>query len=772
MRRPSPALAVKLTALSAVFPFVLFATPPAAAQCFSGVRDAPPIQGGLLQVGLASTFDINPDCRLALRASDACSGVPPAPGARTFADLVRQLAPTATATPRFVFACPPGGSTSGRETLALADCTLSSFNRLYVRVQSSSRGVQVSREPPPNDALCGWSTSRMYVVPTTTPPIFADTLSLRGFFVPTGANTPPVPYSSNLAVYMSAPTGATALLVGTIRPNDSRTPLQTVLDARGALLAGHPTNTLRPFELRLGPDGSVVLVAPDAVLLHEFLESIAAEGTSLRSATTPSPSPTATFVPIRGGAAIPAAMNSAQTGMSFPSQIVEAEMRDRFGSIGASLVPTLEDWNRILQHTLICGVGGQTRYQNAPSMGQAALERFTVSDATCVRASDVVGMQSLPSIPLTLNRHVTTVIPHVDRSPLPRDPQPAVVSDGGITILATGDSITLPQTYAWRFCTLPTAGTRGTCEVVPGSSVQLTTSGLAQLVAVPRDCATAACTAGRNGLAVRRIVVIDPERDWMPVGLGVPRWQEVSWEGSAAIVREGWHSARTALRIAPSAFVAIPSDEPRQLQADLVDGAWDSPSAAHTALLTVRVSTDSRCPTSATENLDAARMAPSQLAWAHLGERTTANGFRCIARVRLVGRARFVASVSLDERRFATFTARIGGASWVGAFTDFRGGGLTLAQDLFSVAWEPIHHPVFGRIGLELASQIHANGVWDGSSWGDFGLTPLTARFSIGPFFPRSIPLEVALGWRWMPSVLSTGTPFEHSAFLMLGAHF
>lgn len=415
------------------------------------------------------------------------------------------------------------------------------------------------------------------------------------------------------SLYAARPGGEVALRIGVFRTQRVVTPLQNHLRSVG-LEARSPVAQPALLAARWDPRGPGLLLAPtEHALSSELLWPelrTAAEAGLLWIARQETDAPPVVLGTVQleaeqGEAGQPAAIR-------LPDTAIRDRMRARYGEEGDALVPTASDWEAVFGELAVCltpsyhdtrtaAVGGPVPDPRAcAALGGLTLMQTAATEASPTRFCIQHGMQVL-------------------------------TSDGARQELGEPECFTLPapgssERPPYR---IGIAGTRvalergeGLCVTVDGEALEPTEDGDYRLPAgllEIRQGGGEGC-AGRQGLARLRMPVIDPQREWHPVGLytggdpdaleceggdGQCPWQALPHDESTHFAYvEARHQLEFRLSTSPAVAAAINEDPAHGVQVTqdvpLLSGVSGRFPGARDSAVVAYASRDAQCPAGAT----------------------------------------------------------------------------------------------------------------------------------------------------------------------------
>jgi hypothetical protein len=488
-----------------------------------------------LPVTLATTFRTVAGCEYGLAPDPRqLTDVPPAE--TDFTTLAELLRAPAGARPRTIYGRPrsPGALTESVFREGCTDTLLDDQSFFDARVDTSTREIVVSRitppptvtapfarpAPPPPD--CGASRTVLRFIPLdserSSPPAVARVPA--PFTLPVSARrivinvAPP----GGFAVYAARSTATDdtpGLLVGRVQHFDPYTALR-----RAFTTATSPSPWLRPTWNSRGE----FVFARDRVLRDRDLWNelvTASDGDALWLAETPENTPPGESPRVLGHVPVAASGD----GLVLPEGYVQRAMSDRYGREGSALVPTLDEWDALRRRLQVCVVD---RYASAHAPPPERLP----SSASCVRLARVAATVS------TLPAQATTAPPRevcIHRNtwdltatgilrtgaledaciPLPSMPSPVAAAPLTRLVVTVGDRIALRGADEYNLFACVDNQCRVLHEGPPERGARLWRAGFVEVRRAPSlEAATSA-----EGVTLARFVVIDPARDWHPVGL-------------------------------------------------------------------------------------------------------------------------------------------------------------------------------------------------------------------------------------------------------------
>lgn len=413
------------------------------------------------------------------------------------------------------------------------------------------------------------------------------------------------------SLYAARPGSAVGLRVGVFRTQRVVTPLQNHLRSVG-LEARSPVAQPALLAARWDPRGPGLLLAPtDHALSSELLWPelrTAAEAGLLWIARVESDAPPVVLGTVQLEAGQPGAQGEDPAAIRLPDTAVRDLMRARYGEEGDALAPTASDWEALFGSLAVCltpsyhdtrtaSVGGPVPDPRAcAALGGLTLMQTAATEATPTRFCIQHGMQVL-------------------------------TSDGARQELGEPECFTLPapgsaERPPYR---IGIAGTRialeggdGLCVTVDGQAIEATEDGDYRLPAgllEIRQGGGEGC-AGRQGLARLRMPVVDPQRDWHPVGLytdadpdslaceggeGQCPWQALAHDEATHFAYvEARHELEFRFSTSPAVAAAINEDPIQGVQVSqdvpLLSGVRGRFEGARDSAVVAYASRDAQCP--------------------------------------------------------------------------------------------------------------------------------------------------------------------------------
>lgn len=498
---------------------------PAAAQsspCFrvSGTSEA---AGRRVQhvVGLTSTVRLSSECTYS-RSVEGPWASPEALAGREvdFLELLHHLGgaqPTAGgADPRFLFGRPPGVAPSAEpssfHTLILRYCThylLEEQLGFHALPGGSDGGLRIEREPAGGAQQCDASEVELRAVSgegellSTSQPAGDQTLSVsqRALELPRGDWT----------LYAARPNGRVGLRVGLFEARGVSTPLQRRLRRVGLEPSDGAPAPLLATRWTAEVSGMVLAPTDEGLALDLLWAELrtAADAGLLWLARTDLPGSEAPVITsaVELESADPAAIR-------FPDRPVRRYMNERYGPAGEAMTPTLDDWRQILAPLALCltpsyleqrrpGIGASTPDPGSCGALSTLVALETAGGGGGGRGTGVClqrGMQVMSAERARWTAHEGE--PECLALPGAAEPMP-------FRVATMGDRLTLEQ--AGDACVL--IDNRPLSPDADGA-YHLDRSGLLEV----RVGGGEGCT-GAQALSRLRLPVLDPEREWHPVGL-------------------------------------------------------------------------------------------------------------------------------------------------------------------------------------------------------------------------------------------------------------
>ncbi|MGF1468150.1 MAG: hypothetical protein ACFCGT_18680 [Sandaracinaceae bacterium] len=490
-----------------VLAFALALAAPAGAQprCFRpGEGEA---ERGPQVAGIADPLRLEPGCEYALASGGPWRSLPALTGRTTdFLEVFQTLASEAAppdGDPRVVLGRPRGRPDAPQQSVLLRYCEHFLLEeQLGLAAIPEGRGFRIDRT---DDRTCGADRIEVRAVRGADYPGLATVtgeavlgVDDRSLALPFGEWT----------LFAARPGGPVGLRIGVFRAQRAVTPLQNHLRrARASDAAPSPL-----VEARWAPGSpGLVLTPTDRTLQQDLLWPelrTASEAGFLWLATAEEHPRVVT--PLRLEAGGPGALR-------LPDSVVRDAMVARYGEAGRSLAPTGADWRRVLGALRLCLTpsyqDGRTaaRGEQVPDPGMcAALGALTSLDGAASGGSAgqlclAPGMQVMRA----------SGAGRRDEGEEACDPLPAPGASGAVPrrITVVGDRVRL---VGEDLCVLldnqPLAPAEGEAE----GTFLLSRSGLLEV----RRGGGPGCAA-TQALGLARLPVLDPEREWHPVGLAV-----------------------------------------------------------------------------------------------------------------------------------------------------------------------------------------------------------------------------------------------------------
>lgn len=519
-------------------------------QCFSvdgGDRGA----RGRVQhvVGLASEVRLSDRCSYALSAQGPWSSASALVGRSTdFLELMRLLTgsdehPEGSGDPRFIFGR-PNGSTSATaaqgdlQSLILRYCShylLEEQLGFRVIPNGTEGGVRIVRVRGAEQQQCSADQLELRIeegaasrLLSSTPRGSTRRLEISGdeVVLPRG----------EWAVYAARPRGRVGLRVGVFRARGVSTPLQNYLRTLGLGERG-PSAPSPLLVAHWEPERDGVRLTPteqassDGILWAEL--RTAADAGLLWLARAPRGRGEGSDAPVVVQDVVLEA--GRPQALRFPDRPVQEHMLERYGEAGAALTPNFQDWGAIFRDLALCLTPSYLEQQDgrpgvaAPDPGSCAAFRSVIEiepsgggaggsgARVCLRRGmQIIGAEGA-RWGATSEEPVCFPLPRGDE-PMPR--QMAVVGDSltvengaGLCLLIDNQRIE-PEGGVYHL------RRSGLLEVRQGGGV---------------DCAST------QALSRLRLPVLDPEREWHPVGLHTDEEEALcsSEEGESGATDEG-----------------------------------------------------------------------------------------------------------------------------------------------------------------------------------------------------------------------------------------
>lgn len=577
-------------------------------------------------VGLTTIVRLNERCRYSLTSQGPWrqpGGL--ASGDTDFLALLHHLRSQSeggrdeSSDPRFLFAIPaaPAGDAADSaaadapHTLILRYCVhylLEEQLGFRVVPYGSDEGLRIERVAGSADR-CGSNSIELRAVEGSAAPQLLAGPGDPMHTMEVGGNNLTLPHGE-WSIFAARRGGRVALRVGVFRARRAVTPLQHHLRTVGLSGEEEP----RPlFATRWRPDTSGLLLIPtrhalERELLWPELRTAADAGFLWLARRR---SPDAAESPLVMGNVVLEAGEPAA--MRFPDRPISEYMRERYGEAGESMTPTLDDWSRIFSDLAICLTpnyysGTLARVGSAaPDVGSCAafaslvtLEEGGAGGGSAPRVCIQRGMQVMRADEARWEEHEGD--PQCLRLPSQGQQMP-------FHVVTVGDRVTLENG-------------EGLCVLVDNQPLEsddgaytIERSGLLEV----RQGGGEGCTS-RQALTRLRLPVIDPEREWHPVGLhsrrrgdGACRDEEGNETGSCpwralshdeqdvfAYVRPR-HALEFRLSTSPAVAAAVNRDPEAAVQISqdvpLLSGVEGELEGARAPGLVTFVSADASCPT-------------------------------------------------------------------------------------------------------------------------------------------------------------------------------
>ncbi len=562
-----------------------------------------------LPVTLATTFRTVPGCLYGTTPDLVRAQSVPA-GETDFATLAARLDPDAHGeAPRSLYARPQGAG-GALESVFRAQCTTTLLGPDAVfdlRTATATRFPVVQRNTPP---ACAAERLELRFLPAPAGGAVRPSFSAEVGSTVLAVNRPSVTVETtgDFLVYAArATTGgrpSVGMLVGTVRPGDPLTPLRRAF-------AG--TTEAPWLRADWGDDGALSLHQAAGLSDDAWAEfATAASADALWLTDIPRPDNPGAAPKVHGSVRLLG--DEGRGGVAVPLRLVSEMMRRRYGPASAAMVPTLTEWQGLLHQLQVC---------LAPSYAAAHApppERLPPA-ARCARLANVMAALSLPEavaspLPqqLCIQRgtwrlragapEAAATLPPVCL-PLARVPASAEERPGATEIVTVGDRLAVSGDATGLYACID-----NTCRVLHADEGEAgLTAWRGGLLEVRRARSLDAALSS-EGVTLVRAVVVDPGRDWLPLGLvQTPRppgspdrpWSSLVHDEPAvfAFVRRVSHLS-FGLTLSPAAAAAwnVPG-APTLLGAEIpVAGGFQGaagppPSSALVAL----VRADAQCPT-------------------------------------------------------------------------------------------------------------------------------------------------------------------------------
>ncbi|MDO9021637.1 MAG: hypothetical protein Q7V43_32220 [Myxococcales bacterium] len=208
--------------------------------------------------------------------------------------------------------------------------------------------------------------------------------------------------------------------------------------------------------------------------------------------------------------------------LRLPDAVVDAVMERRYGPAGRGMAPTRSDWLEVFAGLSLCHI--REYLPRDPGVGASI-----PSDARCVPLETLVELPGEvvgrgPRAYRATVMHRSTQVTHRDaRRDGPAQPHTVAFGFGLLRsaetfpdVVTRGDELRLeaPRARPWSACV------EGRCAPIVGVlDAAVTTTVLASGLMEIRPGRLEG-RAARQGIAVMRVVTVDPVTDWVPVGLG------------------------------------------------------------------------------------------------------------------------------------------------------------------------------------------------------------------------------------------------------------
>ncbi len=304
-------------------------------------------------------------------------------------------------------------------------------------------------------------------------------------------------------IYLRTTGAPLALRIDSMRFADAQTPLQRLFaDDAGPWFE----TDWRRGELRLLPRAASF--AGDPMRWNEFVTASAAD---------------ALFYAVGaagGGVTFAARVDADGSALAVPDDAVHAAMRGRYGAPGAAMAPNRHDWDAVLASLRLC----HAREYGASPTRNARASASELASMRCVSLAQLTAVRTGPApASFTVERHLA----HITRGapgafvsdPGGQTERVALDSETPVQLAAAGDRVVAPEDLPsdTRLVLCPTSDGQGPREGVAleargGHTFVAAAAGLWTVVLHP---ATAPRCAPQD-LALARIAVVDPARDWIP----------------------------------------------------------------------------------------------------------------------------------------------------------------------------------------------------------------------------------------------------------------
>ncbi|HJL14839.1 MAG TPA: hypothetical protein RMH99_04235 [Sandaracinaceae bacterium LLY-WYZ-13_1] len=464
-------------------------------------------------VGLDDAVRVSSDCEYAL----APGGPFAAPGALAgrdtdFAEIYRQLAAApgveVEGDPRVVVGRPAGRRGAAQQTLMLRYCAHFLLEeQLGFRVVPEAGGgsFRIERVRP---AGCDADALELRAVRGARATRLSDAAAARTL----GARQSSLELEEgDWSIYAARPGGAVGLRIGVFRSQRVVTPLQNHLRTVGLAPGGEP-GAPALLAARWSPDEPGMLLAPTdhartTPLLWSELRTAADAGLLwvARRPDAAADAPPTVLGLVQLEATEPSAVR-------LPDTAVREYMRETYGEAGDALVPSPADWRAIFERLAVCmtpnyhdgrtaSIGGPVPDADACAAlgGLAVFAQAEATEATPARFCVEHGRQRIEADGVTqaLGEPECFALPAPDEATRPP-----------FRVAVAGDRMTLEGD--------------GLCVLIDDEAIApeeqsgeyVLRSGLLEI----RQGGGAGCTS-RQAVARLRMPVLDPQREWHPVGL-------------------------------------------------------------------------------------------------------------------------------------------------------------------------------------------------------------------------------------------------------------
>ncbi len=581
---------------------------PAAGSCFTTAEGA----AAPSVVGLDATVVASPDCRYSTTRDGAPVALPaeaaghPIGFLELYAAVAGDTADSTESRARFVYARPATrrrGVLEADQSLALRFCVhFVMEEELGFRIRTGATDELIIERSGTPATDCGSARLDLRVLPLAADG--AAPMILHGDAPQTLAATQrDLHLAHGSYAFYAARSGAPlALRVGQLASRGAHTPLRDHLRAAERASARPEIPGERPalLETTWSDDTGALLLRParDARLAPEVWSeartAAAAESLWLARRRTQDAAPRIIEV---------ARVEPGGSGIRLPDDIVEEHLRALYGRASASLAPSLAEWRTVLDGLELClaptyGAGDRLVTGPVPAGSHCAplpalaavMQPATAAGGETPRLCIERGMQVMSAAAAT-------------RIAPPRPEENCLPLDGTATaplLAIRGDVVRLRGATAGSLCVL----LEGQPLDLPAAGAPLPRAGLVEV----RAGAGAQCAA-RQGLALARLAVLDPEREWHPAGLytsteparpNVPAWRRLGHdEDTVFAYTRSRQTLDFRLSTSPLLAAAVNTpDAPAALTQNVpaLGGVTGTIEGAHPPLVFAYVSRDEACP--------------------------------------------------------------------------------------------------------------------------------------------------------------------------------